>query len=85
MILRKAATVSTPVIDYRENCIDDDGDDEDCDDDVDDDDDMDQYYNHHHHHHKVMEITAAGDIWSIKTSTTLKSMDLKFKVEILSS
>ena len=43
MILRKAATVSTPVIDYRENCIDDDGDDEDCDDDVYNDDDMDQY------------------------------------------
>ena len=42
MILRKAATVSTPVIDYWENSIDDD-DDEDCDDDVDDDDDMDQY------------------------------------------
>ena len=41
MILRKAATVSTPVIDYWENCIDDDdGDDEDCDDDVDDDDDI---------------------------------------------
>ena len=53
-------------------------DDEDCDNDVDDDNDMDQY----HHHHKVMEITSAGDIWSIKTSTTLKSMDLKFKVEI---
>ena len=82
MILRKAATVSTPVIDYRDDCIDDDGDDEDCDDDVDDDDDMDQYYNHHHHHHEVMEITSAGDMWSIKTSTTLKSMDLKFKVEI---
>ena len=41
MILRKAATVSTPVIDYWENSIDDDdGDDEDCDDDVDDDDDI---------------------------------------------
>merc|ERR1712156_507583 len=40
MILRKAATVSTP----------------------------------------VMEITAAGDMWSIKTWTTLKSMDLKFKL-----
>ena len=53
-------------------------DDEDCDNDVDDDNDMDQY----HHHHKVMEITSAGDMWSIKTSTTLKSMDLKFKVEI---
>ena len=53
-------------------------DDEDCDNDFDDDNDMDQY----HHHHKVMEITAAGDMWSIKTSTTLKSMDLKFKVEI---
>ena len=56
-------------------------DDEDCDNDVDDDNDMDQY----HHHHKVMEITSAGDMWSIKTSTTLKSMDLKFKVEISSS
>merc|ERR1712130_349000 len=40
MILRKAATVSTP----------------------------------------VMEITEAGGVWSIKTSTTLKSMDLKFKL-----
>merc|ERR1719341_2292657 len=40
MILRKAATVSTP----------------------------------------VMEITEARGVWSIKTSTTLKSMDLKFKL-----
>ena len=29
-----------------------------------------------------MEITEAGGVWSIKTSTTLKSMDLKFKVHL---
>ena len=28
----------------------------------------------------VMEITKDGDQWSIKTSTTLKTMELKFKV-----
>merc|ERR1711931_460566 len=28
----------------------------------------------------VMEITNEGDIWTIKTSTTLKTMELKFKL-----
>ena len=40
MLLRKAATVSTPTV----------------------------------------EISEAGGVWTIKTSTTLKSMELKFKV-----
>ena len=40
MLLRKAATVSTP----------------------------------------VMEVAKEGDVWSIKTSTTLKSMELKFEI-----
>jgi hypothetical protein len=30
----------------------------------------------------VMEVTEEGGVWSIKTSTTLKSMELKFKVRI---
>ena len=30
----------------------------------------------------VMEITNEGDTWTIKTSTTLKTMELKFKVSI---
>ena len=28
----------------------------------------------------TLEVTESGGIWSIKTSTTLKSMELKFKV-----
>ena len=28
----------------------------------------------------VMEVTEEGGVWTIKTSTTLKTMELKFKV-----
>jgi len=28
----------------------------------------------------VMEVSRDGDVWSIKTSTSLKSMELKFEV-----
>ena len=44
MLLRKAATVSTP----------------------------------------VMEVAKEGDLWTIKTSTSLKSMELKFEVMLFS-
>jgi hypothetical protein len=29
----------------------------------------------------VMEVSKEGDLWSIKTSTSLKSMELKFEIE----
>jgi len=31
----------------------------------------------------VMEVSREGDVWNIKTSTTLKSMELKFEVILL--
>ncbi len=31
----------------------------------------------------VMEVSKEGDLWSIKTSTSLKSMELKFEVSLL--
>jgi hypothetical protein len=31
----------------------------------------------------VMEVSKEGDLWSIKTSTSLKSMELKFEVNLL--
>ena len=33
----------------------------------------------------VMEVTEEGGVWTIKTSTTLKTMELKFKVKGLLS
>ncbi len=30
----------------------------------------------------VMEVSEEGGVWTIKTSTTLKSMELKFKVRL---
>merc|ERR1712013_977968 len=33
----------------------------------------------------VMEVTEEGGVWTIKTSTTLKTMELKFKVKGISS
>ena len=29
------------------------------------------------------QVSEAGDVWTIKTSTTLKTMELKFKVYLL--
>ena len=63
MILRKAATVSTPVIQIINIIIA-----------------IFIVIIIINSYHQVMEITEAGGVWSIKTSTTLKSMDLKFKV-----
>ena len=31
----------------------------------------------------VMEVSEEGGVWTIKTSTSLKSMELKFKVGLL--
>ena len=35
------------------------------------------------HFENFAQVSEAGDVWTIKTSTTLKTMELKFKVYLL--